>query len=325
MSTGGPGPSLSRAPMIRLERVRREFGPLTAVDDVSFQVQAGQVTGFVGANGAGKTTTMRMMVTLDLPTRGSIEIGGYEVSTAPAKVRELIGYAPDSFGTYPHVTVFEYLDFMARAHGFRGRARDQRVTEVLSLTGLESLAERDMDKLSKGTLQRLCLGRALIHDPEVLVLDEPAAGLDPAARMELKALIRRLAGKGKTVLISSHILTELAELCDHFLFIDRGRIIHSGPPESLRAQAGLRVLVQVVRDAEGLAAWSAQDPAVRSATASRVGIELELTSGDGDQLAALLARMIAAGFLVTDFHQADGPSLEAVFVETVERRRRDRP
>ena len=196
------------------------------------------MVGFVGANGAGKTTTMRIIATLDYPTRGTVRIGGIDVLQYPAKVRSNIGWMPDNFGTYDHMTVVEYLDFFARALGYRGEERLERVEDVMEFTDLASLGDRLINKLSKGMGQRLCLGRALIHDPDLLILDEPAAGLDPKARVELKHLIRILAEDGKTVFISSHILSELGEMCDTLLFIDQGKIIHHGSADS--PQAGRR-------------------------------------------------------------------------------------
>ena len=192
-----------RPPAIEVQNLHRHFGSLKAVDGVSFSVEPGQVVGFVGANGAGKTTTMRIIATLDYPNRGMVKVSGIDVVQYPALVRHRIGWMPDSFGTYDNMTVVEYLDFFARALGFKGAEREERVRDVIDFTDLTPLADRLINKLSKGMGQRLCLGRALIHDPDVLILDEPAAGLDPKARVELKHLIRILADDGKTVFISS--------------------------------------------------------------------------------------------------------------------------
>ncbi|NNE91542.1 MAG: ABC transporter ATP-binding protein, partial [Verrucomicrobiales bacterium] len=236
---------------IEVRNLYRSFGNLKAVDGVSFTVEPGQVVGFVGANGAGKTTTMRIISTLDYPNRGIVKVGGIDVVQYPSKVRTKIGWMPDNFGTYSNMTVVEYLDFFARALGYTGPERQERVEDVMDFTDLTSLGDRLINKLSKGMGQRLCLGRALIHDPEVLILDEPAAGLDPKARVELKHLIRILAEEGKTVFISSHILSELGEMCDSLLFINNGRIIRHGTAESLKhGETGSTIVkVQVAKDA----------------------------------------------------------------------------
>ncbi len=167
------------APSLEIRNLHRFFGKLKAVNNVSFKAHPGQVMGFIGPNGAGKTTTMRVLATLDIPTAGDAFIGGYSVIDDPDEVRRLLGFMPDSFGRYPNMDVVEYLDFFARAYGFKGAARRDAVDRVLVFTELRKLADKSITTLSKGMSQRLCLGRTLIHDPEVLVLDEPAAGLDP--------------------------------------------------------------------------------------------------------------------------------------------------
>lgn len=232
-------------PIIRVHNLHRSFGNVRAVRGVTFEISPGQVVGFIGQNGAGKTTTMRMMATLESPDAGSIEICGYSVIGYPYKVRRLIGWMPDAYGTYENVTVLDYLDFFARAYGYKGDERRRRIDEVMDFADLGPLADRQMKSLSKGMGQRLCLGRTLLHDPEVLILDEPAAGLDPKARMELKNLIRILADRGKTVFISSHILSELGEMCNWLLFIDSGKIVHSGSAESLKYETGDEITMEI--------------------------------------------------------------------------------
>lgn len=224
-------------PTLEIRNLHRFFGKLKAVNNVTFRAYAGQVMGFIGPNGAGKTTTMRILATLDTPTAGDAFICGHSVIDDPDKVRRLLGFMPDSFGRYPNMDVVEYLDFFARAYGFRGAARRDAVERVMVFTELRKLAEKPINSLSKGMSQRLCLGRTLIHDPEVLVLDEPAAGLDPRARVELRELIALLASEmKKTVLISSHILTELGEICDSAAIIEAGEILAHGTIEEIQAQ-----------------------------------------------------------------------------------------
>ena len=234
---------------IRVGGLSKSFGSLKAVNALSFEVTAGQVLGFIGANGAGKTTAMRIMCTLDLPDEGFVEICGCNVMENPAKARRCLGWMPDAYGSYNAVSVWEYLDFFGRAYGFRGVDLKRRVDEVMAFTALDIIAEQPAAKLSKGQKQRLCLGRTLIPDPEVLILDEPAAGLDPKARIEFKNLVRLLAETGKTLFISSHILSELEEMCDSLLFIDEGSLVHHGSSENLKQREGAPVLVRIGLDA----------------------------------------------------------------------------
>jgi ABC-2 type transport system ATP-binding protein len=303
-------------PAIEVKNLSRSFPGVRAVQDVSFTVERGQVIGFVGANGAGKTTTMRILATLDYPDAGEVKVCGYDVVKYPSEVRRCIGWMPDHYGTYSNMTVLEYLDFFARALGFRGEERLQRISEVMEFTDLTSLADRLIDKLSKGMGQRLCLGRALIHDPEVLILDEPAAGLDPKARVELKHLIRILSEEGKTVFISSHILSELGEMCDSLLFINQGRIIHHGSAESLRrgSSATSIVEVQLAHTPERLAEWASLNRHVTFKDATRTGGRIEIDSIEPEVIATVLRHMLRDELPVTDFHLQER-KLEDAFIE----------
>lgn len=303
-------------PAIEVTNLTRWFTGVQAVNDISFTVNRGQVIGFVGANGAGKTTTMRILATLDYPSGGVAKIGGIDVVQYPNKVRRKIGWMPDHYGTYSNMTVIEYLDFFARALGYKGEERVERITDVMEFTDLTSLADRLIDKLSKGMGQRLCLGRALIHDPEVLILDEPAAGLDPKARVELKHLIRILAEEGKTVFISSHILSELDEMCDSLLFINQGKIIHHGTSESLRkgSSASCLVDVQLSSNPERLQEWASMAPNVSFKSSSKQGGRIEIDSTDNEVIATVLKRMIKDDLPVIEFHQVER-KLEDAFIE----------
>src|SRR6188768_2537996 len=226
----------SAHPLIELRHLHRYFGPTRAVNDISFEVPAGTVFGYIGPNGAGKTTSMRILATLELTTYGDAFVDGFSVLEDPDRVRKRLGFMPDYFGTYPNVNCWEYLDFFARAYGLIGRERHQALQHVMAFTHLDRLAEKPISGLSKGMKQRLCLGRAMIHDPAVLILDEPAAGLDPRARIELREMIRELAADGKTVLVSSHILTELAEMCDRVGIIERGQLLAVGTVEEIQRE-----------------------------------------------------------------------------------------
>ena len=303
---------------ISVRNLFRYFGTLKAVDGVSFDIPHGSVCGFVGANGAGKTTTMRVLATLDYPTMGSAEICGINVVNHPDKVRSLIGWMPDHFGNYEHMTVLEYLDFYARALGYAGEDRRRRIAEVMEFADLVPLADRLSNKLSKGMTQRLCLGRALIHDPQVLIMDEPASGLDPRARVELKHLIRILAEEGKTIFISSHILSELGEMCDSLLFINAGRIVHHGDAESLKqgsdAAGGVYYDIQVDGKPESVSDWVVLNSDVEIMEARKRGARIRIPSAEAEKVADVLSRMVRDGVRVTEFHR-EQRNLEDAFID----------
>jgi len=302
--------------MIELRHLHRYFGTTRAVDDISFEVHAGQVFGYIGPNGAGKTTSMRVLATLDLPTAGDAFIDGFSVVDDPDRVRRRLGFLPDYFGTYANVNVEEYLDFYARSYRLRGAARRDAVRRVMEFTRLDVLAEKPTHGLSKGMKQRLCLGRALIHDPAVLVLDEPAAGLDPRARIELREMIRALAREGKTVLISSHILTELAEMCDVVGIIERGRLVAVGTVEEMHKRVERpqnEVQVRVLDGVAALADWLRQRPGVGDVRLDGQEIRF-LHAADAKADAQLLRAMIDAGFPVCAYG-ARRQTLEDVFLQ----------
>jgi ABC-2 type transport system ATP-binding protein len=312
---------ISRPPAIELCRLHRLFGATRAVDDVSFAVQPGQVVGYIGPNGAGKTTSMRILATLDVPTAGDARVDGFSVVDDPDRVRSRLGFMPDSFGVYSNVDCWEYLDFFARAYGLVGRQRHRAVRRVMSFTRLDEIARKPINGLSKGMKQRLCLARALVHDPLVLILDEPAAGLDPRARIELRELILQLAADGKTLLVSSHILTELAEMCDRVAIIEQGRLLATGSVEEILAAhhehepqaARTSIEVEVVLNAEGLSAWLGQRGDVGEVRAAKNVVVFEF-SREAEPRAVLLRQMVEAGFAVSRF-AARNRSLEEVFMQ----------
>ncbi len=215
--------------MIRVEGVSHWFGRLRVLNDVWFHVPAGEVFGFIGPNGAGKTTTLRMLATLLEPTDGRVLVDGYDVVERPADVRRVLGFMPDGFGVYDNITVAEYLEFFAAAHGIASGVRLRTLEAVIELTDLGPLRDRLVQALSKGMKQRLAIARTLLHDPKVLILDEPANGLDPRARIEMRDLIEQLRGLGKTIVLSSHILTELSDMVTSVAILERGRLLASGP------------------------------------------------------------------------------------------------
>ncbi len=308
----------AQEPIIEITDLVREFGDVRAVDGVSFSVERGKVVGFIGANGAGKTTTMRMLVTLDPPTSGKIQVAGMDITDYPGEVRRKLGWMPDAYGTYDNMTVLEYLDFYGRAFGYGHAERSKRVREVMEFTDLAVIADRPMDKLSKGMGQRLCLGRTLIHDPEILVLDEPAAGLDPKARIEFKNLIRLLADQGKTIFISSHILSELGEMCDHLLFIDNGKLVHSGSKESLVDHHSVQSLleIRVAGSPENLLRWIEANGELEIADRLKDGVRVRLTEGAPEFRSALLRRLVMEDLAVSGFFKIER-RLEDAFVDVL--------
>ncbi|RKH64003.1 ABC transporter ATP-binding protein [Corallococcus llansteffanensis] len=305
--------------LLEVKGLRRDYGKLRAVDDVTFSLEAGGILGFIGPNGAGKSTTLRILATLDVPTAGEVLLEGRSLVDAPDKARPLLGYMPDRYGTYDDVTVREFLDFFARAYGLKGAQRRQRVDSVMEFTGLGPLAEKLTTELSKGMRQRVALGRTLLHDPRLLLLDEPADGLDPRARIELRELLRALADQGKAVIISSHILTELAEICDSCVIIEQGRLLAQGRVEDLLRASGdasqvTELVVRLAAGAEGESMGARaermllEQPRVKDVTreGSALRVRLELEPGAGPMqaeaaAAVLLAALVAQGLPVCAF------------------------
>jgi ABC-2 type transport system ATP-binding protein len=305
-------------PFIEVRNLRRTFNGFHAVDGISFTLEAGQVTGLIGANGAGKTTTMRILSTLDLPTEGTVHLGGVNVVEQPNDVRRRLGWMPDHFTAYKDTTVLQYLDFFARAQDLHGAERTSRLGEIAEFTNLHPLRDRPIDKLSKGQLQRVCLARALINDPEFLILDEPVAGLDPKARHEFKHLIHLLRDRGKTMLISSHILSELGEMCDMLLFMDRGKVVHHGDTHALRrgdTAAEISIInIVVAGPVEPAVKWLEQRDKWTVLEELTDGVKAEFDSGDQPLLREELKRMMADDIGVVDFHREER-RLEETFME----------
>ncbi|EPD51995.1 ABC transporter ATP-binding protein [Paenisporosarcina sp. FSL H8-0542] len=222
--------------MIEIKGLTKKYGSFYALNDLNLTLSEGTVFGFVGANGAGKSTTFSILATLLQPTAGDAFINGKSVKTEPHEVRKQIGYMPDFFGVYDQLKADEYLDFYGASYGIPETERAQLIPQLLELVNLSHKRYEYVDLLSRGMKQRLCLARALIHDPKVLILDEPASGLDPRARVEMRDILRQLKGMGKTILISSHILPELAEMCDEIGVIDGGKLIAHGSVSDIQAQ-----------------------------------------------------------------------------------------
>src|SRR5918993_976017 len=214
--------------MIETRDLTKKYGDLYALDRLTLKLDQGDVFGFIGPNGAGKTTTMRILATLLNPTWGEAYVGGYSIYAKPKEIRRIIGYMPDFFGVYDNMKVIEYLEFFAAAYRIKGQARRKICDEVLELVDLGYKREALVTSLSRGMTQRLGLARVLLHDPQVLLLDEPASGLDPRARIEMRELIKRLRQEAKTIMVSSHILPELADICNKIGIIERGKLIFNG-------------------------------------------------------------------------------------------------
>lgn len=303
---------------LEVSGITRRFGAFTAVDRVSFTVLPGQIVGFIGPNGAGKTTTMRICATLDLPDQGDVRVAGESVLDQPRRARQRLGFMPDSYGAYSHTSVQEYLDFFARAYGLRGEARRAALKQVSEFTALDSMLDKPMGALSKGMKQRLCLAKTLLHDPQVLILDEPAAGLDPRARVELRELVKALAAQGKAILISSHILTELAEMCDGVVVIERGEVKGSGSVAAMtRGLTSQRQLfVRTLGPPDALERALLEQPGVSGVRVDKGGCVCQV-AGDEAALAPLLARLVAAGLAVVEF-APETINLEDVFLRLTE-------
>jgi ABC-2 type transport system ATP-binding protein len=318
-----------RAPaIIECDGLVHDFGDKRVLRGVSFEVPKGSIFGFIGPNGAGKTTTLRILATLLDPTAGTARIAGHDVVTEPEDVRRVLGYMPDGPGVYERVTVREYLDFFASAHGIYGESRASAVARVLELTEIGPLRSTQIQTLSKGQKQRVLLGRTLLHDPLVLVLDEPASDLDPRARVELRTLLRELGRMGKTVLLSSHILTELAELCDSIGVLERGRIVVSGSIEEVEAKArprerGSRVKLTVLDRGDEAMKLMRDCPrvvAVQPVEAERKGASaFEVTYEEDERSIAEIVLRLAKAEISICAVEPERTDLEQIFMDVTSR------
>lgn len=300
--------------MIELINFGKEYGDFTAVQDVSIKIEAGELFGFIGPNGAGKSTSIRFLATLLKATRGDGMVNGFSVTKNPMDVRRSIGYMPDDFGVYDGMKVWEFLDFFAVAYKIGRTQRKQVIGDVLELLDLTHKRDDFVNGLSRGMKQRLCLAKTLVHDPPVLILDEPTSGLDPRARIEVKALLKELRRMGKTILISSHILSELADCCTSIGIIERGQLLMHGPIDSVYRQIRRNRIVEV----KFIENQDAGVSILRSSSALR-GIEIdgnrataELETDDSG-LADLMEQLIKGGVRMRSFSDKD-PTLEDVFM-----------
>ncbi|MDX1928362.1 MAG: ABC transporter ATP-binding protein, partial [Pirellulaceae bacterium] len=260
--------------------------------------------------------SMRILATLDLPDYGDALVDGFSVINDPDRVRKRLGFMPDNFGTYPNMNCVEYLDFFARSYGLVGRERTKALRHTLAYTGLDKIAEKSIRGLSKGMRQRLCLGRAMIHDPAVLILDEPANGLDPRARIELRHMIRGLAAEGKSLLVSSHILTELGEMCDAIGIVERGQMLVTGTVAEIKARLRphIDVVIQLIDRGDELGQWLQSKPNVLKIQASDRTVRFQFATTDETEQAQLVSAIVTAGFQILEYH-TESRSLEDVFLQ----------
>ena len=298
--------------------LRKVYQSVVAVNNVSFSIDEGEIFGFIGPNGAGKTTTIKMLVTLLRPDAGQVFIQGMDALRQQDEVRRVIGYMPDFFGVYDDIKVWEYLDFFAAAYKIDRARRPQIIDDVLALTDLTVKKESFVEELSRGMKQRLCLAKTLLHDPKVLFLDEPASGLDPRARIEIRELLKELRKLGKTIMISSHILTELADFVTKIGIIEAGNMIVTGTVDDIMAQLEpfKRVLVTVGSDVAQACGILEGLPGVHNVRAADHEIHLEY-HGEGTQFASILPVLVNNGVIVTGFGEQEA-NLEEIFMRVTQ-------
>ena len=301
-------------PAVETIGLTRVYGSLTALDSLNLTINSGDLFGFIGSNGAGKTTTLRILATFLAPSAGTAKILGNDVIRYADKVRHIIGYMPDFFGVYKDMEVTEYLDFFGACYKIPTAQREKTVIDVLELVGLSEKRGAIIGALSRGMQQRLGLARVLIHDPKVLLLDEPASGLDPRARIEMMAILQELQRLGKTIIISSHILSELQTLCNRVAIIEKGRLIYSGPVQGVRSQAetGLVYWVTVRGDSAPAINLLKARPEVSDATAVDGHVKITFKSHDMDP-SMLPELLVGAGVKFTGLWE-DELGLEEVFL-----------
>lgn len=307
--------TVPRPRAIETRNLTRRYGKVTAVDRLDLQVPAGALYGLIGPNGAGKTTTLRMLAGLLEPTDGEIVLNGEVANHDWRDLRRQIGFMPDFFGVYEDMLVWEYLDFFARCYGIERQRRERVTEELLELVDLGEKREAYVQTLSRGMQQRLCLAHALVHDPQVLLLDEPASGLDPRARVEMRELLRELGAMGKTIVVSSHILSELAELCDSVGIIERGRLIASGSLEEIRRRVRQDRTLQIrpLGDLEGVEQAIAGHPGVGEVYAVGGSLEVRFV-GDDEAAADLLETLVDRGVRIVSFSEVMS-DLEEAFLK----------
>jgi ABC-2 type transport system ATP-binding protein len=301
-------------PVVKTVNLTKRYGTLVALSNLNLEIQPGDCFGFIGPNGAGKTTTIKILATLLQPTWGEARICDYVVGYQSRQIRPLIGYVPDYFGAYEDMVVQEYLEFFAAAYNINGSNRVKLVNDVLELTDLAYKRDAFVDGLSRGMKQRLSIARVLLHDPKLLLLDEPAGNLDPRARIELRELLKTLRGMGKTIIISSHILPELQDLCNTVGIIERGELIYSGPWTDIvkKAKTGTILHVTVAEQQVQAGALLAQEPNVESVNSNNGHLEVAIKAGIEDY-SFVPTRLVQAGYRLTMLREEE-VNLETAFM-----------
>jgi len=310
--------------MLKIEKLSKNYGKFPALKELSLEVPDGQLHGFVGPNGAGKTTTMRILATLMAPTSGAAWVDGTNLVREGQKARKLVGYMPDFFGVYDNLTCREYLDFYARCYRIGAEERKRMGSQLLELVQLQEKENEYVNGLSRGMKQRLCLARSLIHDPKLLILDEPASGMDPRARAEMKGILRTLREMGKTVLISSHILPELSEMCDSLTILDHGELVFSGSVEELSDRMNGNAPLDI-RLAETAGAEAVEEavrclrelPYITEILQEEPFLLRVRLDGGEDVCMAAMRELVTRNVPVCDFHRAP-MNLEKVFMEVTQ-------
>jgi ABC-2 type transport system ATP-binding protein len=313
MADPSPGSGFSR-PAVEITNLRRTYGSMVAVEGLSLTVEKADLFGFIGSNGAGKTTTLRILATFLTPTGGTANIFGHDVVRDAAEVRHLIGYMPDFFGVYKDMEVTEYLDFFGACYKIPAAKREKTVVDVLELVGLSEKRGSLIGALSRGMQQRLGLARVLIHDPQLLLLDEPASGLDPRARIEMMAILQELQRLGKTIIISSHILSELETLCNRCAIIERGRLIYQGPVQGVagHASGGRTFRIRVASSLDSAVEHLRTLPEITEVSAEDGIIHAVVAGNDADP-SALTQSLVLGGHRLLEFREEE-IGLEEVFM-----------
>jgi ABC-2 type transport system ATP-binding protein len=309
----------SDRPAVQTLNLTKRYGDFVALDDLSIELQAGQILGYIGPNGAGKTTTIKILVGLARPTSGQAFIAGHDCSKDTRRLKQLVGYMPDTFGGYDNMRVREYLDFFGAAFNLPRKRRQTRIAEVMEITGTTYMQDLFVEALSHGMKQRVGIARTLLHDPAVLILDEPANGLDPAARIEMRQVLLRLASMGKTLIVTSHILPELSRICDVVGIVTGGKLRAYGTLTQIMRQVRSRRLIEMTlaapRHVEPLTKFLQAAADITEIVASPAESEVRFTTAaDDEQLAALLTAAVRAGLPISGFHEVP-MDLEDAFLE----------
>lgn len=309
--------------MIKFVGLTKRFGDLKAVDDLNFEIAEGEIFGFVGSNGAGKSTTIKIATGLMKPTEGTIYIDGIDIREKNALFRSKIGYVPDFFGVYDQLKVSEYMNFYCGLHKIPVKHRDELIRKLTKLVNLEDKAEEYVDSLSRGMKQRLCLARALIHDPKILIMDEPASGLDPRARIDFRNILYRLKGMDKTIIISSHILSELAEICTSIGIIEKGRMMVKGSVNEIQKKLSHlnRITIKCTSGLDEVMNSLREIPDVSEIKMVNGNLEFSFAGTDEDKV-RLLKLLVEKDIPIFHFEEKGG-SLESIFLQVTKEEKAD--